>query len=78
MTAAHAGPLQHAQPSEAVTWSNQAGCALILIDNPPVNATSQAVRAGLHEALRQTMAAADVKAVVIACEGRTFVAGAEM
>jgi 3-hydroxyacyl-CoA dehydrogenase len=52
--------------------------ALILIDNPPVNATSQAVRQGLAEAIAAANADAGVEAIVIACEGRTFVAGADI
>jgi 3-hydroxyacyl-CoA dehydrogenase len=52
--------------------------ALILIDNPPVNATSQAVRQGLVAAIEAANADAGVEAIVIACEGRTFVAGADI
>jgi 3-hydroxyacyl-CoA dehydrogenase len=52
--------------------------ALILIDNPPVNATSQAVRQGLANAIEAVNADPAVEAIVIACEGRTFVAGADI
>src|SRR5919112_4136026 len=52
--------------------------ALIEIDNPPVNASSQAVRAGLADAIRRIGQAPDVAAAVIACAGRTFVAGADI
>src|SRR5579859_1891717 len=52
--------------------------ALILIDNPPVNATSQAVRQGLAAAIEAANADIDVEAIVVACEGRTFVAGADI
>ena len=52
--------------------------ALIVIDNPPVNATSQAVREGLVAAVRAAEAGAAVAAIVIACDGRTFVAGADI
>ena len=48
--------------------------AYVTIDNPPVNATSTAVRAGLQEAVK-TVAASSVKAAIIQCEGRTIVAG---
>ncbi len=54
------------------------GIALVLIDNPPVNASSQGVRAGLLEAIRTAQADPKVGAVVIACEGRTFVAGGDI
>ncbi|MCC6775899.1 MAG: enoyl-CoA hydratase/isomerase family protein [Hyphomicrobiales bacterium] len=54
------------------------GIALVLIDNPPVNASSQAVRAGLLAGIRSAQADPAVGAVVIACEGRTFVAGGDI
>ena len=54
------------------------GIALIVIDNPPVNATSQAVRAGLASAIRDASANAGIRAIVIACDGRTFVAGGDV
>ena len=52
--------------------------ALIEIDNPPVNATSQAVRAGLLAAIHEVDRNPQIEAVVIACAGRTFVAGADI
>ena len=52
--------------------------ALISINNPPVNAISQAVRAGLLDAVSSAIANADVRAIIIACEGRTFIAGADV
>ncbi|QRM30176.1 3-hydroxyacyl-CoA dehydrogenase NAD-binding domain-containing protein [Microvirga sp. VF16] len=52
--------------------------ALIEIDNPPVNATSQAVRAGLLAAIQEVDRNSQIEAVVIACAGRTFVAGADI
>ena len=50
---------------------------VILIDNPPVNALSHAVRQGIQDAIREAQSDAS-KAVVILCEGRTFVAGADI
>jgi 3-hydroxyacyl-CoA dehydrogenase len=52
--------------------------AVITTDNPPVNALKHEVRAGLAEGLRQARDDAAVKAVVIACAGRTFFAGADI
>ena len=52
--------------------------ALIEIDNPPVNATSQAVRAGMLAAIHEVDRNPQIEAVVIACAGRTFVAGADI
>jgi 3-hydroxyacyl-CoA dehydrogenase len=52
--------------------------AVVTADNPPVNALKHEVRAGLAEALRQARDDGAVKAVVIACAGRTFFAGADI
>jgi 3-hydroxyacyl-CoA dehydrogenase len=52
--------------------------AVVTVDNPPVNALKHEVRAGLAEALRQARGDGAVKAVVIACAGRTFFAGADI
>ncbi|MGH2341348.1 3-hydroxyacyl-CoA dehydrogenase NAD-binding domain-containing protein [Segnochrobactraceae bacterium EtOH-i3] len=50
--------------------------AVVTIDNPPVNATSHAVRAGLAAAL-DAAEAAGVSRIVLTGAGRTFVAGAD-
>lgn len=52
--------------------------AVIEIDNPPVNATSQAVRAGLLAAIHAVDSNPQIEAAIIACAGRTFVAGADI
>ena len=52
--------------------------AVVTIDNPPVNALSHAVRAGLLDALNGIETDRAVEAAVIACAGRTFVAGADI
>ena len=52
--------------------------AVITSDNPPVNALKHEVRAGLVEALRQAHEDGAVRAVVIACAGGTFFAGADI
>ncbi len=54
------------------------GIAVVTVDNPPVNALKHEVRAGLVEGLRQARDDDAVKAVVIACAGRTFFAGADI
>jgi len=50
---------------------------VITVDNPPVNALSQAVRQGLQDAIRTAQSDAS-KAVLIHCVGRTFFAGADI
>jgi 3-hydroxyacyl-CoA dehydrogenase len=51
---------------------------IILSNNPPVNALSTAVRQGLVDAIAEAEADESVNAVVIACEGQTFFAGADI
>ena len=51
---------------------------IVLSNNPPVNALSTAVRQGLVDAIAQAESDDSVKAVVIACEGQTFFAGADI
>ncbi|MBV9538421.1 MAG: enoyl-CoA hydratase/isomerase family protein [Acidisphaera sp.] len=52
--------------------------ALIVIDSPPVNALSTAMRRELQAAIRAAEADQTVQGSVIACDGRTFVAGADI
>ncbi|MGQ9427431.1 3-hydroxyacyl-CoA dehydrogenase NAD-binding domain-containing protein [Gilvimarinus sp. F26214L] len=61
----------------AVTYELQGDIGVIKVNNPPVNALSQAVRQGLTESLAQAQGDAS-KAVVVLCEGRTFIAGADI
>ncbi|MBE7203735.1 MAG: enoyl-CoA hydratase/isomerase family protein, partial [Parafilimonas terrae] len=61
-----------------VSLERRGAVALILIDNPPVNAANHAVRAGIVERLAEAEADPAVRAVVLACAGSTFVAGADI
>ncbi|WP_180900734.1 3-hydroxyacyl-CoA dehydrogenase NAD-binding domain-containing protein [Martelella soudanensis] len=54
------------------------GIAVITIDRPPVNALSQALRKLIDARLDEVAGDAAVKGVVLACAGRTFVAGADI
>lgn len=54
------------------------GVAVLTIANPPVNALGAAVRGGLLDALTAALADPDVRAIVIAAEGKVFVAGADI
>jgi 3-hydroxyacyl-CoA dehydrogenase len=51
---------------------------IVLSNNPPVNALSTAVRQGLVDAIAAAEADDAINAVVIACEGQTFFAGADI
>jgi 3-hydroxyacyl-CoA dehydrogenase len=63
---------------ENVTFSKQGSVGIISVNNPPVNALSQAVRAGIKSSLEKGIADEAIKAVVIICDGRTFIAGADI
>lgn len=52
--------------------------AVVTVDNPPVNALSTALRQGLWDAVLELDADPTVKAVVLICAGRTFIAGADV
>ena len=52
--------------------------AILTIDSPPVNALSQKVREGILTGVREAVAMPGVKAVVLICAGRTFIAGADI
>ncbi|MCD1633127.1 enoyl-CoA hydratase/isomerase family protein [Martelella mediterranea] len=52
--------------------------AVITIDRPPVNALSQALRKLIEARLDEAAGDEAVKGVVLACAGRTFVAGADI
>ena len=51
---------------------------VIEIDNPPVNALSTSVAGELADAFAAAVRDEGVKAIVLACAGRTFVAGADV
>ncbi len=61
-----------------VTIAREGSIAVVTVDNPPVNALSQALRQALVEAVSELDADATVKAVVLICAGRTFIAGADV
>jgi 3-hydroxyacyl-CoA dehydrogenase len=61
-----------------ISIGRQGVVAIVTIDNPPVNALSTPVRAGLIAAIRELDADPEIKAGVIAAAGRTFIAGADM
>ncbi|MEO0974818.1 MAG: enoyl-CoA hydratase/isomerase family protein, partial [Pseudomonadota bacterium] len=52
--------------------------AVVVIDNPPVNGISNAVRAGLAEQLARAEQAAAVRAIVITATGEHFLTGQDV
>lgn len=63
--------------NQPVSFELRGDIALISVDNPPVNALSHAVRAGLAEAFMKARRSS-AKALVLHCLGRTFFAGADI
>ena len=67
------------QAQASVVQTRLDGAVLVVsINNPPVNALGQAVRAGLLAAVEQAESDAAVKAVLIVGEGKAFIAGADI
>ena len=60
-----------------VSYKNDSGRAWVTINNPPVNATSRAVRSGLYEAVDKAVKDG-CRTGVIVCAGKTFVAGGDI
>jgi len=52
--------------------------AVITLNSPPVNALSANVREGLNNGVSAAIEDGSVKSIVIICEGRTFIAGADI
>ncbi len=63
--------------SDVVSYQLQENIGVISVNSPPVNALSQAVRQGILEGIKAAQAD-DSDAIVIRCEGRTFIAGADI
>lgn len=51
---------------------------ILTINSPPVNALSQQVRDGIQKGINQAIADTAVKAIVLICDGKTFIAGADI
>ena len=51
---------------------------VITLNSPPVNALSANVREGLDSGIKIAIENNDIEAIVIFCEGRTFIAGADI
>src|SRR2546425_8940672 len=66
------------QISQSVSLDRQGRVAVVTVNNPPVNALSHHVRQGLRDAIAQAAGDSGAAAIVIACAGRTFIAGADI
>ncbi|MBE1528157.1 3-hydroxyacyl-CoA dehydrogenase [Sphingopyxis sp. OAS728] len=62
----------------SVTMEKDGDVAVIIVNNPPVNALSWHVRQGLEDNFGAALADDSVKAIVLRCAGATFIAGADI
>ncbi|BBK35841.1 3-hydroxyacyl-CoA dehydrogenase [Allostella sp. ATCC 35155] len=67
-----------AETAPLVRCDRSGDVARITIANPPVNALSHAVRSGILAAVEAADADPEAVAIVLRCDGRTFVAGADI
>ncbi len=61
-----------------VSYERLGAIGVITVDNPPVNALSVEVRAGLVDSLRRGLGDDAARALVVMGGGRTFIAGADI
>jgi 3-hydroxyacyl-CoA dehydrogenase len=66
------------QINPVTTYEVEGRVAVVTSDNPPVNALSAAVRQGVAAGMEKALADPAVGAIVLACAGRTFHAGADI
>ena len=64
--------------NEAADLTKDGEVAVLTLNNPPVNALSAPLRDGMAEGIRAGLADNAVKAIVLMCAGRTFIAGADI
>ena len=64
--------------TEMVDYTVDDGVAVLTLNNPPVNALSHGVRLGLVKGIEKALEDESASAIVIYCEGNTFIAGADI
>jgi 3-hydroxyacyl-CoA dehydrogenase len=64
--------------NDVTDYAREGEVGVITLNSPPVNALSFGVRDGIAEGMKAAVADEAAKAVVIICEGRTFIAGADI
>jgi len=64
--------------NDVAKLSRQGDIALLALDSPPVNALSARLRDGIKGGIDQAVADPEVRAIVLICRGKTFVAGADI
>src|ERR1700722_7803261 len=64
--------------NDVTRYDLEGDVGVITLNSPPVNALSFKVRDGLAGGMAAALADPGAKAIVIICEGRTFIAGADI
>ena len=64
--------------NEVVKFERRDVIGIVTVNSPPVNALSAAVRGGILDGINSAIADPEVKAVVLTCAGRPFIAGADI
>ncbi|MFT6557293.1 3-hydroxyacyl-CoA dehydrogenase NAD-binding domain-containing protein [Sneathiella sp.] len=64
--------------TDKVNYHAEGNVGVITINNPPVNALSVGVRAGIQGGIEAANKDDSVSSIVIVCDGRTFIAGADI
>ena len=64
--------------NEVTDLALEGDIAVLTLDSPPVNALSFNVRDGLYNGVKAAIDDPAVKAIVLICAGRTFIAGADI
>ena len=64
--------------SDLVSFTKQGDIGIVSVNSPPVNALSVVVRQGLLDGFTEGAKDDEVKAMILICEGRTFIAGADI
>ncbi|WJG10743.1 3-hydroxyacyl-CoA dehydrogenase NAD-binding domain-containing protein [Aliiglaciecola sp. LCG003] len=67
-----------AEKSAAVVSQNQGNIAIVLMQNPPVNALSKAVRVGLISEIKAALLDPSIEAIVISSQQALFSGGADI
>jgi 3-hydroxyacyl-CoA dehydrogenase len=64
--------------NDVTTLEKEGGVAVLTLNSPPVNALSAPVREGINNGIKQAIDDPEVNAIVLICDGRTFIAGADI
>lgn len=63
---------------QSVSTERHEDVLVIIVNNPPVNALSWHVRQGLSDGFEEGLADPAIRAIVLRCDGKTFIAGADI